>query len=269
MDTKDFVENRNVLKEDFGWEVPVELVPLPSKGVLYHPETPLYKKEALKIKAMTAREEDILSSQALIKEGTVLDHLIDSCLVEKGVDSKLLTIGDRNALMISIRITGYGPEYPVNSTCTHCGHSNDIVIDLGSLAIKRLEIEPVAKGENLFEFQLPVTKKTVHFKYTTMKDEREYATRSKQMKKHLKDFFNSSITDSLDMTIQSIDGITDKNKLKHFIVNMPAFDSRALRTFIRENEPGMDMTWQYDCANCQKENKIAMPITAEFFWPGT
>ena len=102
-----------------------------------------------------------------------------------------------------------------------------------------------------------------------MKDEREYATRSKQMKKHLKDFFNSSITDSLDMTIQSIDGITDKNKLKHFIVNMPAFDSRALRTFIRENEPGMDMTWQYDCANCQKENKIAIPITAEFFWPGT
>ena len=217
MDTKDFVENRNVLKEDFGWEVPVELVPLPSKGVLYNPETPLYKKEALKIKAMTAREEDILSSQALIKEGTVLDHLIDACIMEKGIDSNLLTIGDRNALMISIRITGYGPEYPVTTSCSACGHSNDIVIDLGALSIKRLDIDPVAKGENLFEFKLPVTKKVVHFKYTTMKDEREYAAKSKQMRKHLKDLFNTSVTDSLDMSIQSIDGVTDKNKIKHFI----------------------------------------------------
>lgn len=269
METKDYVENRNVLKEDFGWEVPVELVPLPSKGVLYHPETPLYKKEGLKIKAMTAREEDILSSQALIKEGTVLDHLIDSCLVERGVDSKLLTIGDRNALMISIRITGYGPDYHVTTNCTGCGHSNDVTIDLGSLAIKRLSIDPVAPGENLFEFELPVTKKKVHFKYTTMKDEREYSSRSNQMKKHLKDFFETNVTDSLDMAIQSVDGITDKNKIKHFILNMPAFDSRALRAHIKKNEPGMDMTWEFSCSKCQKENKIAMPITSEFFWPGT
>ena len=78
----EYVSKINIMKEEFGWEVPVELVPIPSRGVIYSPESTLHKKEDVKIKAMTAKEEDILSSAALIKEGTVLDYLIDSCLME-------------------------------------------------------------------------------------------------------------------------------------------------------------------------------------------
>ena len=266
---KDYVENRDVLKEDFGWEVPVELVPLPSKGVIYDPETPLYKKEAVKIRAMTARDEDILASAALIKEGTVLDHLITSCLKEKGVNSHELVIGDRNALMVAIRVTGYGTDYPVGVNCNSCGKHNDVNINLGELEIKRLGVEPAEIGKNLFEYTLPVTKKKVKFKFITMKDEKENSIRAKSLKKNMSDKAGTAVTDSLEMAICEIDGITDKNKIRHFILNMPAYDSRSLRKFIKDNEPGMNMTWQYDCSACDRENNIAIPITSEFFWPST
>ena len=63
----------NVMKDEFGWEVPIESVPLPSKGLIYTPDSVLYNTETLQIKAMTAREEDILTSQAFVKEGTVVE----------------------------------------------------------------------------------------------------------------------------------------------------------------------------------------------------
>ncbi len=266
---KDHVENRNIMKEDFGWEVPVELVPLPSRGIIYDPESSLYKKEALKIKAMTAKEEDILASRALIKEGTVLDHLIASCLAEPNIDPSELTMGDRNALMIAIRITGYGPEYPVESTCRKCDTMNRVDVNLSDLTIKRLGINPVEEGKNLFEFKLPVTKKKVRFKYGTVDDQRDFDEKEKVMKKHLSALVDSTVTGALELTIESVDKVTDKNKIRHFIQYMPAYDSRALRKFMRENEPGIDMGWSYKCKNCSHENEIMIPVTTEFFWPST
>ena len=73
----------NVLKDDFGFEIPTELVPLPSLGKIYPAESALHNKPAVEIKAMTAKEEDILTSRALIKKGTVITHLINKKLHPK------------------------------------------------------------------------------------------------------------------------------------------------------------------------------------------
>ena len=97
----------------FGWSIPVEQVPLPSQGLIYPKDSVLHGKETLQIKAMTAQEEDILMSRALWKEGSVTTHLIKSCLIDKGVDTADLLSGDRNALLVSIRITGYGSDYKI------------------------------------------------------------------------------------------------------------------------------------------------------------
>ena len=263
-----YIEKVNVMKEEFGWEVPVELVPIPSQGLIYDPDSALYKKDSVKIKAMTAREEDILSSAALIKEGTVLDHLIDSCLMEK-IDVKDMILGDRNALMLAIRITGYGPEYPVKSYCGNCSEENKLNINLTDIPIKRLAIQPVDQGKNLFTYDLPVTKKKVYFKFPTLRDERDRAIKEKTLKQHLQTMVESNVTGNLEISIQQIDSVTDKNKIKHFIMNMPAFDSRSLRKFMRENEPGMDMKCNYKCSNCGHHNTASIPITSDFFWPST
>ncbi len=99
-------QTRSVMKDDFGYEVPVEAVPLPSKGTVYPADSPLHGQETVEIRAMTAKEEDILTSRALIKKGTVITHLIQSCLVNKQIDVNEMLVGDRNAIMTALRITG-------------------------------------------------------------------------------------------------------------------------------------------------------------------
>ena len=118
--SNDFVQKQDVVKDKFGWEVPVEVVPLPSQGRVYPAGSPLRGRETVEIKAMTANEEDILMSPALIKQGKVLDKLMSSCLIDKSIDPQELLSGDRNALMIAIRITGYGSDYTVKTTCPNC-----------------------------------------------------------------------------------------------------------------------------------------------------
>ena len=173
------------MKEDFGWEVPYELVPIPSKGVIYDPNSDLYCVESVQIKAMTAKEEDILASQALLKQGSVVTNLIKSCVVNTTFDPVDMISGDRNALMVSIRITGYGPEYAYTSECENCSEKNKNTAKLDELGINRLKIEPIELGKNEFKFTLPVTKKKITFKFLTDRDDKDRAAASKFASKHL------------------------------------------------------------------------------------
>ena len=258
----------DVMKNEFNWEVPYESVPLPSQGILYDPNLTLYNRETLQIKAMTAKEEDILTSQAYLKDGTVIEKLISSCLVDKSFNVNDLIAGDRNALLVSIRITGYGSDYKMKHVCQHCSTKNNVVAQLSELGIERLKNQPVEPGKNLFKYELPVTKKTVHYRFTTGHDESEEEIANKRREK-LGIQAPGKVTSFLEKSIVSIDGVTDKNKIKHFVATMPALYSRKLRIHIKENEPGIDMSWQYECKNCRGENKIDLPLTTEFFWPST
>ena len=260
---------QNVLKDDFKWEVPVESVPLPTRGMLYDPNSTLFNRETVSIKAMTAHEEDILSSQALIREGSVVATLIRSCVTDKSFDVNELTLGDRNALMMSIRITGYGPQYNASLECQNCGAKNKMTVDLSGLKIKRLSIKPTESGTNEFEYQLPVSKKSVRFKFLTIKDEIDRSATEKATSNILNLKLEKNVTSYLKKTIVQIDGIRDKNKINQFVNVMPAFDSRSLRNYIREHEPGMDMTIQHKCDKCGYHNEAQMPMSSEFFWPST
>ena len=268
-DMSQHVMKSNIMKEEFGWEVPYELVPIPSRGIIYNPDSDLYGLESVQIKAMTAKEEDILASQALLKEGTVVTNLIRSSVINAKFDPADMISGDRNALMVSIRITGYGPEYPYTIQCEKCDYSNKAIAKLDNLGIKRLDIPPIENGKNEFEFTLPVTKKKITFKFLTDRDDKDRKASAKFASRHLETKVENNITSFLEYSILSIDGIRDKNKIKHFVMNMPAFDSKALRKFINENEPGMDMSHSFECKNCGHINETKLPITSEFFWPST
>lgn len=171
------------VKAEFGLDIPIEIVPLPSAGKAYAPNHPLHAKDQVEIRAMTAREEDILTSKALLKKGTVVSELIKSCLTDKLVNPADLLNGDRNALMVAIRITGYGAEYDAEVECGECSVKTPQQFALGELPIRHLSLEPVTPGANLFEFTLPYSKKAVRFKFMTGRDEEEIqATQEKQKK---------------------------------------------------------------------------------------
>ncbi len=260
---------RNVAKDDFDWEVPVELVPVPSEGKVYTKESGLFGVSSLEIKSMTAREEDILTSRAFIKKGTVVTELVKSCLVNKSVNVDNMLTGDRDALMVSIRITGYGSSYSASVSCPNCGtRHKDHEFDLSGLAIKRLELNPIAEGVNEFEYLLPVSKKNVTFKFMTARDDQNL-TIEKERKRELfgSEYIEGGVTDSLSAHIVSIDGIRDRSKINMFINKMPALDSSKLRKYIAENKPGLIMELPLSCDNCNTTNNVDLPIGVTFFWP--
>lgn len=266
-DIKNQVQKENVLKDIFSWEIPVDSVPLPSQGKIYNPNSKLFNAKTVNIKSMTAKEEDILSSQALIKEGKVIDELLKSCLIDKDIDVNDMITGDKNAVMVSIRITGYGSKYDILSSCTNCGNSNEVSVDLSGLEIKPLGIDPVKPGENLFKFTLPVSKKEILFKFLTGKENREIEKIEKFESEKFGSLFTKRVTNFLWFSIVSIDGVTDKNKIKKFVECMPAYDSVSLRTYIDENEPGVEMKHKFNCKFCDHHNNSNIPMTSNFFWP--
>ena len=261
------IPKRDVMREDFGWEVPVESVPLPSRGAIYPPSSSFCGKETVDLRAMTAREEDILMSRAYLKRGTVVDELIKSCMTEKGADPRDLTMGDKNSLMVAMRITGYGSEYRVEATCPSCSKTGPQTFDLGHLEIKRLQIEPVRPRETAFSFTLPTTKKQVVFKFLTGHDQTEMAIIAERMRSITPDAPETSVTTFLDRSVIAVNDVTEKAKISAFIKNMPAHDSRTLRKFIKSNEPNIDMTNEMTCQSCGEASKVDMPIGSSFLWP--
>ena len=77
------------------YEFATEIVSLPSQGKCY-PETNPLSSGNIELKYMTAREEEILTSQSLIKKGVVLDKLFEAIIVDKGVNPDDIILGDKN-----------------------------------------------------------------------------------------------------------------------------------------------------------------------------
>ena len=110
---------------------PTEVIDLPSKGVLYPEGHPLASGK-IEMKYMTAREEDILTSQNLIRQGIVLDKLFQSMIVTP-INYNDIIVGDKNAIMVAARVLGYGKDYSVTVTCPECANKNQIHINLAEL----------------------------------------------------------------------------------------------------------------------------------------
>lgn len=260
------ISREEYAKQELGLDIPVDAVPLPSNGKIYPPDHAFHNASRVEFRAMTAREEDILMSRALIKRGTVITELIKSCLIDRTVDVNSMISGDRNALMIAIRVSGYGANYEPQYTCPNCDTMNQLEINLADLPIKPLTLSPSEPFTNLFRFQLPKTKKNVGFRFLTGEEEEKILKTIEAKKK--KGIQNDNIvTTRLLSSIVDIDGITDKNQISKFVQYMPALDSLSLRKHIDENEPGVDMSVEFQCQNCEHVSDITLPLGPTFFWP--
>ena len=248
-------------------DFPVEYIDLPSEGHFYPLSSPL-SSGRIQLKYMTAREEDILTNQNLIKKGVVLDELLKALIVTPNVKLDDILVGDKNAIFIAARRLAYGDEYPAKITCPKCGEENEVKINLGELKSKEFDFSKYTKGENAFSFQLPISKKTVVYRLLTHKDEGDIDAELKGLAKISK-ANTPEMTTRLKYSIVSVDGNSDRGVVKKFVDNMLAKDSMALRRYIRENTPDMDMTFDFTCSACGHNERMAMPLGVDFFWPTT
>lgn len=248
---------------------PTDVVPIPSKGICYPVDHPFHGVDRVEIKSMTAKEEDILTSTALIKQGKAMSALIRSCLLNKTVDPDELLTGDRNALLMAIRITGYGPEYEVEVPCGSCGEAVKYTFDLRKIDVTGLpsDVSPVEPGQNKFSFKLPVMKKEVIFKLQTGASSREVDQDQEAAKRKLGPAAETPVTTNLFYHIVSIGGETDRSKLRGIVNKLPAGDSRALRMYMDKISPGVEMHQEMKCPHCDAVTEADVPMTTEFFWP--
>lgn len=256
----------NLVKESTP-DVPTEVIELPSAG-LFYPEGHPLSSGKIEMKYMTAKEEDILTSQNLIKQGVVIDKLLQALIVDKFNYNDLLVV-DKNALFIAARVLGYGKDYDVEVTCPACGEKSKHTVDLTTFESKDIDFSKFTKGQNAFNFTLPASKKTLTLKFLTHGDEKAIEEELKGLKKlNTLTKVESELTTRLKHVITAVDGNPDA-VTSAFVNNMLAVDSLALRKFLKEITPDIDTTFSYTCPHCGHENeRIQVPIDVSFFWPG-
>ena len=239
---------------------PTEEVTLPSKGLIYPKDNPL-ANGVLEMKYMTAKEEDILTNDSYIKNGTVIDKLLQSLIITP-INYNDLIIGDKNAVMVAARVLGYGKDY----TFEYGGEEH--TVDLTEVVDKELKGEHLSeKGKNEFEFTLPTLKKSVTFKLLSHGDERKIQKELEGIKKIQKE--KPELTTRLKHMILSIDGDYERKTVREFVdTHLLARDARALRSYIKEIQPDVDLT--FDLENEAGDVKgVKIPIGISFFWPDT
>ena len=247
------------------YTVPTDFVELPSRGMFYSENHPLCGQKTIEIKYMTAKEEDILSSSVLIKNGLVIDRFLQSIIVDDTIDSKTLLVGDRNAIMVAARITAYGPGYDLGVVCTTCNKVSDYTFDLtkSKLTEKCFSEEHLKminchfnKEKYSYEVSLPNSKVLVGLRLLTGEDIADTL-----------DIEDNLVTGILSQFIVSVNHDYTPAVIKNFIQDMPAGDSKFLRDRYTQLVPNIDLAQDFFCKHCGASEDQEVPLSAEFFWP--
>jgi len=247
--------------------VPTEFVELPSEGMFYSKDHPLFGQSTIEIKYMTAKEEDLLASEALIKQGLVIERLLKSIMVDPDIDPKSLLVGDRNAIMVAARISAYGREYEVNTYCDLCGEiAENYVFDLekqqyksnfsNQLFLKEHDITFDDEAKN-YIIKLPKSGLSVGIKLITGHDSGSLDDIDK----------DSIVTELLAKFVVSVENISDPPTVNSFVHHMPASDSRFLRNIYLELMPNVDLAQDFVCPACKTVQNKEVLLDAGFFWP--
>ena len=248
---------------------PTEFVELPSKGQFYSEGHPLHNQEVIEIKFMTAKDEDILTSQSLLKKGLAIDRFLQNVIVDKSIKPDDLLIGDKNAVLIAARVSGYGDSYDTIVGCPACASKNQVSFDLTQKAVLESQIDTVdyAKKttDGTFLIKMPFSNLDVEFKLLTGKDENDLAfTQKKKAKGKMAD---SIMTDQYKKMIISVGGNNGRDVVNYYVDNMPLKDSSFLKSTYRVLNPDVKIMNEFECTTCGHEQPLEVPFGADFFWP--
>ena len=246
-------------------QFPTEEITLPSKGLLYPEGSPL-RSGKITMKYMTAKEEDILTNQNYIKNGTVIDKLLQSLIVDMTKVEDLL-IGDKNAVLVAARILGYGQDYTFKYSHPDTGVEEELTIDLTEAEDKIIDESKMINGQNEFEFELPTSKVLLTFKLLTQSDEKKIENEIKGLKK-INKMASPDLTTRLKHTITSVNGDRSQKGIREFVDNnFLARDSRPFREYALSIMPDINLDFDIIFEDGTTMEDVTIPIGVGFFWP--
>ena len=201
-------------------------------------------------------------SENLIKKGVVIDKLLQSLIVTEGVKQEHLVLGDKNAVLVAARILAYGPEY----TCEVTNPNNpeqkvEHTFDLTQCPFKQT-VDGVDYSGNSFDYETPIGKTKIKFKLLTGIEEKQI---EKDLQQTSKFGYNAEVSTRLRYTITEVDGDNKPETITAFSQNMLARDSMALRNYIQEISPDIDLTSEIEIGG--EPVSVSIPLTVGFFWP--
>lgn len=158
-------EDDTYIVDDF--DIPHDLVPLPSKGLVYK-----NVKSKIPVAYLTASDEDLITSPNLYLDGKIIDLLLRKKILDTSIKPENLCKGDRDAIIVWLRATGYGAKFPLMVKDPISGESFDYEIDLSALKVKDFDLTPDTDG--YFDYKLPKSGHIVKFRFLTHKDEINY-----------------------------------------------------------------------------------------------
>jgi predicted RNA-binding Zn-ribbon protein involved in translation (DUF1610 family) len=246
--------------------IPSETIELPSKGFFYSDTNPLSSGK-IRVKYMTAKEEDILTNQTLVKNGTVLDKLLEALIVTPGVSLDSMLLGDKNAVFVASRILAYGNEYTTKIKCPECGKSVLATFDLDDVKCMEYDFTGKTRGNPVFKTKLPMTKAEIEYKLVTHGDEKRIDEELTGLEKISRGQDSPEVTTRFKHIIKSVNGNTDSATIRLFVDALPSRDTLALRKEMMKNTPNMNMEVTFKCPMCGFHDLIPLPISTDFFWP--
>ena len=222
-----------VVRENNG-NSPYDTVNLPSKGECYKS-----KIKEVNVEYLTAYDENLILSPNLYRKGTFLDHILNNKV--KGINPDDLVQGDRDAIIIWLRASGYGNEYPVSVTDDKTGEEFDTVVDLSKLKFRKFTLKGDENG--YFDFKLPVTGDEIKFKFLTNKDTKKLQEmQNEEDKQYRVSLYNESVR-RLRNAVEDNDLIDEDSyqKLMGAIATLEE-EGEAVFSTIPEAEFSHDMT---------------------------
>ncbi len=264
---------------------------LPSRGELYAETNPFYKKDRIPFHDMTAREEDIMANKTLLKNGVAFDRVLQSVSETPNADINDLTISDKQALLMRVRINSYGPEYKISLKCPECGLRQNLVVNLQESLDNALKfVKPIDEtlvfykdcelariSHDVFSFVTRHNKHKIVFRVGHGADEHTmFRMEEKKNRERSKgvvpkeDIDRGAVLDTFKMFIISINGIEEKGKLAQMIEGLHTRDTYHIREVFREVSCQFKMMTTFTCLNeenCGYEHEVEVPLNANFFRP--
>jgi len=243
-----------ILYGQTNFNLPHDVVELPSKGLYYK-----NKKSGVKIGYLNATDEDVLSSG--VKNNNLLITLLRNKLYEPEIKPEDLLDGDIEAILIFLRNTSFGPEYTINLMDPATGKMFQHTFIIDEINFKKPNTTPNEDGT--FTTTLPRTGATVKLRLLTLGDK----TKITDMEtKYPKGRVAPTTIWTLQEQIVELNGETDRGKIIEFVQNMPIMDSKYIKRFISQNEPGLDLTLEV-IAPSGENVSTSITFGVDFFRP--
>ena len=245
------------------YDFPTEVISLPSQGKCYPESNPL-SKGTIEIKYMTAKEEEILASQNLIRKGVVLDKLFESIIVDKSINIDDIFIGDKNGIMLAARILGYGSDYTIEIENGY-GEKEKMTVDLSKVQTKEIDFSKI-NPENRYTFTTS-NGVSVEFKMLTHGDETKIDADVKAIQR-LNPSTSAELTTRYRYMITSVDGDSSTQAITKFVNNQfLTRDTRKFRELVKELQPDINLEFEYENPQTGEKEVRPIPMGVGFFWP--